>query len=325
MRKYRVHFAILLVALATIATLSVLYASSDPPSRYDTDDNNYIGANEAYVAIQDHYAGALTQDETVDLLLRYWGDIPVTTARPGATPTPTPQPTMVTEPQETPSPTPTPTPEPTPTATPVVRPAEPLLDECFYRWEAANFPDIEGGGGYWEGQIQTYTHGIRAAYNEKRNVEVIYVNRDDPKEWEYGFQVHDSRPVYGNSASLRPIRLTVNQYGQWMLKQQWVSDGYKVVESGRLADLDIPFNGGPGERNQLTYFAGDEKRTANNVHTFQNPSFWVNGHKVPVDFQLVRYNGGTGTRYSGSVKLYSPYTSHDDLCAIEAWRQRAPE
>ena len=106
--------AVLLAALVALG-VSVLFASGDSlPPRYDLDDSGLIESEEAWRAIQDHYAGKLTQEQTLDILLRFWGDVPVGKESPApavtpvtsnwpwsSTPTPTPAPQLTGAPEIT--------------------------------------------------------------------------------------------------------------------------------------------------------------------------------------------------------------------------------
>ena len=81
--------AILLSAIVLAALgASALFAESRD---YDKNNDGLIDGGEAYQAIQDHYDGKISQDETVDVLLRYWGRIPMATPTPRPTATPTPR------------------------------------------------------------------------------------------------------------------------------------------------------------------------------------------------------------------------------------------
>ena len=104
-RRMTLIISVLLAIGLAVLGASMLFAAGDG-RRYDTNDSGLIEAEEAYQAIQDHYSGTLTQEQTIDVLLRFWGDIPVEVGSQAAPPAPVAT--------STPTPLPTPTPKPVP-------------------------------------------------------------------------------------------------------------------------------------------------------------------------------------------------------------------
>ena len=114
----RLAFVLVSVLFLTSIVLAGIAWSKSSPDSHDTNDSEYIEWAELEAAIHAYYEadGDSTQDEMVDLVLRWISRVPVATPIPPtptpAGPLPTPTPTL------TPIPTPTPG-TPTPTATPI--------------------------------------------------------------------------------------------------------------------------------------------------------------------------------------------------------------
>ena len=102
-----------------------------------------IESGEAYTAIQDYFAGKINRDQVVDVLLQYWGDVPVATPPPQSAlrpPPATPSPTPV---SAWPWPTSTPTPTPTPLQAPTITYTHVNTASVQVNWQH-NSPDITG-------------------------------------------------------------------------------------------------------------------------------------------------------------------------------------
>ena len=314
MRHRRAIIISVLAALVVFGVTAVLAGGESLPQRYDTNLSGMTESNEAYQAIQDHYAGVLTQEETLDLLLRFWGDIPVVgpTALPAPprTPTPTPWPTATPTPAPTPTPGPTATPTPTPTATPMPAPTPlPVLAGCRSRKSGWVY------GNPYSGAL--IGSGVQAIVKQvSRHIDVTVLNPplDHNGEWFIGFQL---REVQGYT-----FRVEFTNEGEWRFSRigsvSYSSFNRILLDTGYLDDHEIPFNTGPGEYNQLTL----KKNTS-------SYSFYVNGARVPIRLPglipsdmaareqfSARYNRSRYYNIVGSDRIY-----YENLCTVDSWRE----
>ncbi len=194
MRHRRAIITAVLAALVVVGATAVLAGGESLPQRYDTNLSGMTESNEAYQAIQDHYAGKLTQEETLDILLRFWGHIPV------AGPTALPAPTRVATATAVASPTPTT--KPTPTRTPIQAPVvtftriNTISIQVSWRHNAPNVTGYEARyrpeGGAWttmgrESSSGTSASGITRggtfSVGERYEIQVRSLTKNGPSPW----------------------------------------------------------------------------------------------------------------------------------------------
>ncbi len=92
--------SISLVAAATLFALGRSLFADDPGTLYDINANGMIEGYEAVWAVRGYYEGDITQEQAVDLFLRYFGTVPIATPAPARAPTAT----ATTVPTATPTP-----------------------------------------------------------------------------------------------------------------------------------------------------------------------------------------------------------------------------
>ena len=81
--------SISLVAAATLFALGRSLFADDPGTLYDLNANGMIEGYEAVWAVRGYYEGDITQEQAVDLFLRYFGTVPIATPAPARAPTAT--------------------------------------------------------------------------------------------------------------------------------------------------------------------------------------------------------------------------------------------
>ncbi len=246
MRRRRVVITAVLAVLVVVGATAVLAGGESLPQRYDTNLSGMTESNEAYQAIQDHYAGKLTQEETLDILLRFWGDIPVVGPTPLPAPTRVPTATAVPSPTPTARPVPTRTPTPKPTATPV----HTGMLECESR---------TSGSFEWD-------HPLTATTRIARHVEVTIIN-PDAALWKYGFRIIED-------SNYPQVEIYFTHDGKWIIQRRWRwQKDSDYIRIDNLEKHGVLFNRGSGERNQITLFT----KTPSNLEY----ELYVNGVKMP--------------------------------------------
>ena len=311
--------ALSLLLTLIVLTASLLFADShNHAPLYDTNGNGIIDSEEAYQALQDYYyAGTLTQEQTQDILFRYWGDVPVSVLPPEApaTSTPTPLPAY-----ESPTPSPQPTPEPTPVA----------------------MTDTYGNGCAGREVLPStlYAHTYNGAAAADIRIVAVFQNPSEPdrQPWEapelpefwYGFMV---RSVPSQNIGLL-ILVSSNKTWHVELRRNYAGYVYEArhgseyqydrlvqrhrqgwghaksalgLDEGSLEGSGISFNVGPQDTNHLMFEA------KGNVYTLA-----VNGQTVPLSVdaedvqaleeQIGQYRHHDDGQWHGNYNLtyYSP-------------------
>ena len=302
MSRHTRWLAVLLI-LGTLAAVgvSLLFAASPTP-RYDVNSSGLIENHEAYEAVHDYFDGTLTQPEVLDVLLQYWGDVPVSTPPPSRYQLPTPTPTVTPTPIPTPTPTPTPIPTATPTPTPIPGPL-PMLTICSSRVHS----QFQGPYLWWN------TGGKKVVEQVSKHIDVTFLN--NRPDWNYGFRLVDQ--VLGDY-SYGHIEITSE--GEWILKKvrSGVTANFeqpRIVDSGYL-DASVPLRIAEGERNQLTFYA------PHMVGGFgKGPSLYVNGVKVE-DIHWGRAYRYEQERYESSRRYYlysnTVIQPYENLCTVNS-------
>ncbi len=212
LRRSFLGIAALLMLAVLIGALVV--SAAGPGDRYDVDRSGYIEAPEVVAAFNDYFDGVATQDEAVEVWMRFAAYVPVATPSP-ATPTPLPPSTA--------------TPIPAITPTPTLEPIEELLSVPCRRREA--------GEGYARLDDNTFWNPL-SRYGEFVEVDVTFVNPS--WAWEYGV-IADSHVRAINDEGAW-VRKTIHPHG-WGIRYE--VNGWDYMEA-------VPFNPEPGERNRVT-------------------------------------------------------------------------
>ncbi len=299
------------VGLAIAAVLALAFgggllasAGGQLGSRYDVNANRTVDSNELDQAIQDYFAGDISREEAVDLLLMYTAKMPVEydvpTSSPAATGTPT----------ATPLPTFTPTPTPVP-------PDPEAMLSCPVERQS--------------GSAGTGLSQVLAVEQANSHFEVVLTNPASDR-WRYGLSI--TPQDYWTGSTTRPLtyEIRVDHQGVWTMVL--VNSG-TIQEVGYLATHNVPFDTSPGGKNLLTFFTWtgppwEERERGGRVRPSPIPSrFYVNGVQVPIDGWVEWRTGVPYARDYRTDREYGffswPQTEYDGLCSVLSWTHPLPE